>query len=267
MSPKVYREAGSPQRRRWAFVVGLIVVGGLLALAAALSLPVREHLDGFILWVHGFDEWAGVVYGAAYAVATVCFVPGTPLTLLGGFAFGLFWGVIIVWAASTVSAALSFLIGRFVARDWVAERVCKYPRFNALFRAIDKEGFKVVFLARLVPVFPFGVLNYGFSITGVSFGKYLFASSLGILLPSVVYVYLGTIAGSLARIATGEVESTPLQDSLFWIGGVAAVGIVWLLTRRARQELEQLTEEAEDETENAPIEASVTPTTEVDVAE
>ncbi|MFP4599525.1 MAG: FAD-containing oxidoreductase, partial [Persicimonas sp.] len=232
----------SKYARLAAVVLFLAVIVALFAL-----FPVVDYIDDFIHWVHGFDEWAGVVFGSAYVVATVALVPGTPLTVVAGFAFGLFWGAIIAHAGSTLSAAISFIIGRFVARDWVAERIEEYPRFDATFRAIDKDAFKVVALARMVPVFPFSVLNYGFAVTGVSFWRYITASFIGMIPATLVYVYMGTIAGNLARVAAGDAELTPLQDALFVVGGIAAVAITVLLTRRAREELDKIAAEAQQE--------------------
>jgi uncharacterized membrane protein YdjX (TVP38/TMEM64 family) len=126
--------ANSVQRPWWTSKYArigavMLVIGAIIALF--VLFPVADYIEDFVHWVHGFNEWAGVVFGAAYVVATIAFVPGTPITLAAGFAFGLLWGVVIVHAASTVSAALSFIIGRFIAREWVAERVEEHRRFDA----------------------------------------------------------------------------------------------------------------------------------------
>lgn len=212
--------------------------------AAYFVLPVGEYLGAFVRWVQGLGVLGGVVFGLAYVLAAVLFVPGSVITLAAGFSFGVVWGTLIVSVSSTTGAALAFLIGRFLAHDWVADKVEDYPRFHAVYRAIDKDGFKVVLLTRLVPIFPFGMVNYGFSVTGVSFWKYVLASWLGMLPATVMYVYLGSAAGSLARVLRGEVERTPLQTALFVVGGLAAAAVTVFLTRRARAELDKLTDES-----------------------
>jgi uncharacterized membrane protein YdjX (TVP38/TMEM64 family) len=235
-----------------AWMKKLLRIGGAAALVALFVasffvFPVVDILEDFVVWVQGFGRWGAVVFGLGYVFASVLFVPGTLITLAAGFAFGLLWGTLIVSVASTVAAGVSLLLGRFVARRWVAERVERFPRMHALMRAIDRDSFKVVLLSRLVPIFPFSVLNYGFSVTGVGFWRYLLASWLGMLPATVVYVYIGSVAGNLARILTGEAEFTPLQDALFVAGGLAALFVAVLLTRRAHQELEEITARAEAE--------------------
>ncbi|QDG50295.1 TVP38/TMEM64 family protein [Persicimonas caeni] len=222
--------------------IGAVIVLVLVFAALYFFFPVRQLLDDFIVWVQGLGIWGGVVFGLVYVLAAVLFVPGSVITLAAGFTFGVVWGTVIVSLSSTLGAALAFLIGRFLAQDWVAEKVEDYPRFHALYRAIDKEGFKTVMLARLVPIFPFGLLNYGFSVTRVPFWKYVLASWIGMFPATVMYVYFGSAAGSLARVLAGEVERTPMQNALFIVGGIAAVLVTVFLTRRARQELDKLTE-------------------------
>jgi uncharacterized membrane protein YdjX (TVP38/TMEM64 family) len=222
--------------------IGAVIVLVLVFAALYFFFPVRQLLDDFIVWVQGLGVWGGVVFGLVYVLAAVLFVPGSVITLAAGFTFGVVWGTVIVSLSSTLGAALAFLIGRFLAQDWVAEKVEDYPRFHALYRAIDKEGFKTVMLARLVPIFPFGLLNYGFSVTRVPFWKYVLASWIGMFPATVMYVYFGSAAGSLARVLAGEVERTPMQNALFIVGGIAAVLVTVFLTRRARKELDKLTE-------------------------
>ncbi len=222
-----------------------VAVALLTALAAAyVFFPVGMWLGAFVRWVQGLGALGAVVFGLAYVLASVLLVPGSLITLAAGFTFGAGWGTVIVSLSSTAGAALSFLLGRFVAQDWVAAKAQARPRFQAMYRAIDKEGFKVILLTRLVPIFPFGFLNYGFSVTRVPFWKYVLASWLGMLPATVMYVYFGSAAGSLARVLSGEVHHTPLQTALFVVGGLAAVLVTVFLTRRARRELDRITEEA-----------------------
>jgi uncharacterized membrane protein YdjX (TVP38/TMEM64 family) len=225
--------------------IGAVVALIGLFIAMYVFFPIGEYLDDFIRWVQGVGFWGGVVFGLAYVLAAVLFIPGSVITLAAGFTFGVIWGTVVVSISSTLGAALSFLIGRFLAQDWVESKVEGYPRFHALYRAIDKEGFKTVMLSRLVPIFPFGMLNYGFSVTKVPFWKYVLASWIGMLPATVMYVYFGSAAQSLTRVLAGEVERSPMQNALFVVGGVAAVAVTVFLTRRARRELDKLTEETE----------------------
>jgi uncharacterized membrane protein YdjX (TVP38/TMEM64 family) len=116
---------------------------------------------------------AGIVlYGVVYVVAVLLFVPGIVLTLGAGFLFGLGKGIVLVSAASTIAAALGFLIARYFARASVERLAKKDARFEAIDRAIGKEGWKVVALLRLSPLIPFSLSNYLYGLTSVKFWPY-----------------------------------------------------------------------------------------------
>ena len=135
-----------------------------------------------------------------YVVATVAFIPGSVLTLAAGAIFGLGQGVIYVMIGATTGASLAFLLARFVAREAIAQRVAGNPRFAAIDRAVGREGFKIVVLLRLSPVFPFNMLNYGLGLTNVRFTDYV-AASIGMLPGSLLYTYSGFVAGDIVRLA------------------------------------------------------------------
>src|SRR5262249_61840093 len=141
--------------------------------------------------------WGRGLRARASLPATVFAVPGSLITLGAGAAFGLIRGTLAVSAGSTLGAAAAFLLGRTLARGWVEHKVANKPRFRALDQAIGAEGFKIVLLLRLSPVFPFNVLNYALGLTRVSFRSYLVASWIGMLPGTVMYVYLGAALGSL----------------------------------------------------------------------
>lgn len=93
------------------------------------------------------------------------FVPGSLLTIKGGCLFGIFWGSVYVLIAATLGAIGAFLLGRYLSRDWVCRKLGKNPKFQAIDRAVAQEGWKIVLLTRLSPVFPFNLLNYAFGVT------------------------------------------------------------------------------------------------------
>lgn len=153
-----------------------LVVLCMLAATAGLGLvylPLKDYLTQFIDWVRGLGDWGPVVLGLAYIPACLLFVPGTILTFGGGFAFGLVQGIIAVSLGSVAGAAAAFLNGRFLARGLIEEKIARHPRFRALDRAVAEQGFKIVLLTRLSPVFPFNLLNYAFGLTQVRFRDYL----------------------------------------------------------------------------------------------
>ena len=169
---------------------GALAVAGALVVAARI-LPIREWLASFQEWVKGMGAAGIVLYGVVYVVAVVLFVPGIVLTLGAGFLFGLGKGIVLVSAASTVAAALGFLIARYFARESVERLAKKDARFEAIDRAIGKEGWKVVALLRLSPLVPFSLSNYLYGLTSVRFWPYVATSWAAMLPATVLYVYLG----------------------------------------------------------------------------
>lgn len=222
----------------------------LLALLAGLAvvvtaLPVRDTLTGAIELIETYRALSWALFVALYIVSAVMLIPGSILTLGAGFLFGLPVGLALVSIGSTLGAACAFLIGRFLARDWVAAKLEGLPRFRALDRATRTEGFLIVLLTRLSPVFPYNVINYGFGLTGVRFGNYFVATWLGMLPATAVYVYIGTLAADLTQVATGSFERGWLSTSLLVAGFVATIALTVVITRRATRTLrEHLAEQA-----------------------
>lgn len=216
----------------------LILAGTLLSLLTIVALsPVSEWLGLGIAWIESHPGAAELAFVGTYVVASVLVVPGSILTLAGGFVFGLPMGIALVSAGSALGAAAAFLVGRFFARDWVAHRVAAVPRFRALDSATRHEGFLIVFLARLSPLFPFNLLNYGLGLTAVKFRDYFLATWIGMLPATVVYVYIGSLAKNLTDLTTGNVERGPGQLALLAAGLIATIVLTVFITRRANRTL------------------------------
>jgi len=209
---------------------GALILGLILA---ARQLPLAEVLNRAFHWIAGLGPWGPVLFVALYVVATVCLLPASVLTLGAGAVFGLMWGSIYVSCGATLGATAAFLIGRHWARDAVARRLAAHGRFAALDRAVAGEGWKIVGLARLSPVFPFSLLNYAFGLTQVRLRDYVLASWIGMMPGTVMYVYVG----SLAQVATGNRTRTPAEWTLYGLGLLATVGVTVIVTRLARRAL------------------------------
>jgi uncharacterized membrane protein YdjX (TVP38/TMEM64 family) len=212
-----------------------IAVGAAAALlfVAARVLPITDWLKVFQAWVSGLGALGGVLYGLVYVAAALLFVPGIVLTLGAGFVFGLFWGVVIVSASSTAAAALAFLIARHVARGRVERLAKKNEKFEAIERAIEKSGWKVVALLRLSPLVPFSVSNYLYGLTPVAFAPYVLASWIAMLPATILFVYLGAAGKSLGE---GRARS-PWEWALLGAGLAATIAVTVILGRAARKEL------------------------------
>ncbi len=221
----------------WRIVgVALLVV----AIGASLAfLPAKEYLTNFLDWVRGMGAWAPVLLAAVYVVACVMFIPGSILTLGAGFLFGVILGTVTVSIGSVLGATAAFLVGRTVARRWIERKTAISPKFQAIDHAVGRQGFKIVLLTRLSPVFPFNLLNYAFGLTRVSLRDYFLASWIGMLPGTIMYVYLGSAAKSLTDLATGQVEGGPARQALFVIGLIVTIVVTVFVTRIARKALRE----------------------------
>ncbi len=217
--------------------LALAALGGLLLVVVAATLDVQALLRQALEWVADRGSAGVAAFMLLYVLACVLFIPGSLLTLGAGALFGVVKGSLIISVASTAGATCAFLVGRYLARDWVARRLRGSPRFAAIDEAVAREGWKIVGLTRLSPVFPFNLLNYAFGLTKVSLGDYFFASWIGMLPGTVMYVYLGSLAGSLATLGTPQGARTPAQWALYLVGLLATVAVTVYITRIARAAL------------------------------
>jgi len=196
-------------------------------------------LVGVLQWIEDLGPWAAVTFIGLYILMTVGFIPGTIPTLAAGALFGVVTGTIYVSIGATIGALLAFLIGRRFARNWVTKRMENNPKLKAVDRAIGKEGGKIVFLLRLSPVFPFTLLNYFLGVTKVKTSAYTFASWIGMIPGTLMYVYIGSLVGDLAKIAAGGRERSNAEWA-FYIGGLVVTAIVTIfVTKIARKALDR----------------------------
>ncbi|MFQ4143006.1 TVP38/TMEM64 family protein [Chlorogloeopsis sp. ULAP02] len=199
----------------------------------------QEWLRNALQWIESLGAVGAIAFIALYIIATVAFLPGSILTLGAGVVFGVVWGSVYVFIGATLGATAAFLVGRYLARGWVAKKIADHKKFAAIDRAVGTEGFKIVLLTRLSPVFPFNLLNYAFGITGVSLKDY-FIGSVGMIPGTIMYVYIGSLAGNLAMIGT---ETQPTNPTVQWairiLGFIATVAVTIYVTRVARKALEQ----------------------------
>jgi uncharacterized membrane protein YdjX (TVP38/TMEM64 family) len=218
--------------------VGLIVLSIVLIFCQLSVGPVVQALAG---WVEGLGFWGPLAFGLIYVVAVLALIPGSALTLAAGALFGLIGGTIIASLASTSGAALAFLVGRYLARDRIAAKLERYPRFDAIDIAISKSGWKIVALLRLSPAIPFNLQNYLYGLTGIRFWPYVLTSWLMMLPATFMYVYLGVIGRESLQAAAGGTECarTPVEWAMLIVGLIATVAVTIYLTRLARSALRQ----------------------------
>ena len=226
--------AGSSSRLKLilaAAVLVLIVVG-------IVSFDVVTLLKDFLAWINGLGALGALAFLTIYIVACVLLVPASVLTVGAGFVYGVVYGTALVSVSSILGATAAFLTGRYLARDWVSKKIEANRGFNAIDEAVAREGWKIVGLIRLSPLIPFNLLNYMLGLTKVSVSHYFFASWIGMLPGTVLYVYLGSLAGDLATVGVGG-QRSPAEWAVSIIGLLATVAVTIYVTKIARKALQE----------------------------
>ncbi len=180
----------------------------LLLAGIALGLQYREALNTESLqaWLAQWGVVAPLIFMLIYAVATVFFLPGSLLTLAGGALFGPLWGTLINLTGATLGATLAFLVARYLGAEWVEKK--SGERLARIQAGVEAEGWRFVAFTRLVPLFPFNLLNYALGLTRIRLLHYIIASYLCMLPGAIAYTYLGyagreAVAGSEGMIQKG----------------------------------------------------------------
>jgi uncharacterized membrane protein YdjX (TVP38/TMEM64 family) len=226
----------------------LLIIIGLAFAAAPVQAQDLANGSGFnpqellinaLQWVQDLGSVGAIAFILIYIVAAVAFLPGSILTLGAGVVFGVVLGSIYVFIGATIGATLAFLVGRYLARGWISRKIAGNQKFAAIDRAVGKEGLKIVLLTRLSPIFPFNLLNYAFGVTGVSLKDYVIGS-LGMIPGTIMYVYIGSLAGNIATLGSGNQPSNPtITWAIRIIGFLATVAVTVYVTRIARKALEE----------------------------
>jgi uncharacterized membrane protein YdjX (TVP38/TMEM64 family) len=215
-----------------------VIIILLIAAVAAVSffLPVRAWLSFFESTVRSLGALGPVVVAVAYVVCTVLLVPGSAISIAAGTLFGLKIGLVTVLVGANLGALCAFLLARGFLREKVQQRAATAPKFQALDRAVGREGFKIVLLARLSPLFPFVWLNYFLGLTAVRTGAYAAANLLGMLPGALLYVWLGAAARE-ALDAPADLEANFYRQIFQYAGLAVTLLTVVIITRMARKAL------------------------------
>lgn len=249
MSIQPVSSASARTLKRTLKTLGFIVLALWMtttpALASGEGFSPQNFLRDALAQIQGLGAGGAIAFIVLYIVATVAFFPGSVLTLGAGVVFGVVQGSLYVFIGATLGATLAFLVGRYVARGWVSKKIEGNQKFKAIDRAIGKEGFKIVLLTRLSPVFPFNLLNYALGVTQVSLRDYFFGS-VGMIPGTLMYVYIGSLAHDLTLIGSADQQTNPaVQWTMRIIGFVATVAVTLYVTKVAQKALaESVTSEA-----------------------
>jgi pyruvate/2-oxoglutarate dehydrogenase complex dihydrolipoamide dehydrogenase (E3) component/uncharacterized membrane protein YdjX (TVP38/TMEM64 family) len=217
-------------------IIFLLVVAAIVA--GVLFLPVRQWFMEFDSYVKSLGAVGPFVVVLVYVICTVLFIPGSAITVGAGTLFGLKTGFVVVVLGANLGALCAFLLARTFLREKVARWAEGNPKFRSLDQAIGQQGFKMVLLTRLSPVFPFVLLNYFLGLTAVRTRAYVLANLLGMLPATFLFVYIGAAARDAIA---GQMDASAgfYQQILKYIGLLATVAVVVIVTRIARKALRE----------------------------
>lgn len=226
--------------RRSLIVLVLAALVALAVFAGGRANPA-EALAALVAYARNAGVFGIAWFAAVYVASAVALLPGAALTLAAGFVYGPVVGTLIVSPVSVLAATCAFLLGRTVARGWIGRRVAGEPRFAAVDEAVGRQGFRIVALLRLSPLFPFNLLNYALGLTKVRLRDYVLASWLGMLPGTVIYVYLGSLVTNVGDLLAGPAAASQPAAArwLYWGGFAATLAVAVLVTRTARHALAQ----------------------------
>ena len=202
----------------WKILLLVFIVAGIV-----LVVTYRDQLDATAIqnWIEEAGNAAPLLFMFVYIVGTVFFLPGAVLTLLGGALFGPVLGTAYNLTAATIGAMLSFLVARYLASDWVEKKTG--GKLKQLMHGVENEGWRFVAFTRLVPLFPFNLLNYGLGLTKIKFSHYSIATYIFMLPGATAYTYLGYIGKEAATGGEGLIQKAMLA--------LALLGLVAFLPR------------------------------------
>jgi len=219
--------------RKAIVLIGLLVAVDILF----VFLPIRAWFTQIESYVQELGAIGPLVVVLGYVLTTVLLIPGSAITIGAGGIFGLTTGFLVVVVGANLGALCAFLLARTFLREKVTRWAEDNAKFRSLDRAIGRQGFKMVFLTRLSPAFPFTLLNYLLGLTAVGTGSYVLANLLGMLPGTFLYVYVGAAARDALA---GQPASTDFYEQVLkYVGLAATLAIVAVVTRTARKALRE----------------------------
>jgi uncharacterized membrane protein YdjX (TVP38/TMEM64 family) len=220
------------QIRRAIFVQ----LGGLLVVAVGLFFlsrifPLVDILADIQQRVMRWGAWSAICYPLLYACCNVLLLPGGVLSIGAGFFFGLWWGFVIALLGNVAGAAISFFISRWIGRQWLRRKLLRNATLVALEPAVEREGWKIILLSQLHPLFPTSLLNYLYGLTRIRFRTCMIWVAIGQAPGLFLYSYLGTLGQLGLNLARGKTHPRAVEY-LVWLGGFATAAVILILLGR-----------------------------------
>ncbi len=214
-----------------AAIVLLLVLSRFFPLVDLVAEAQQRVVD--------LGAWSAVCYPLLFAACNILLLPGGVLSVGGGFFFGLWWGFFIVLLGNSIGAAISFVLSRWLGQRWLSRKLSRNPTLRLLEPAVEREGWKIIFLSQLHPLFPTSLLNYLYGLTRIPFRTYMVWTSIGRAPGIFLYVYLGTLGQFGLNMARGKSHPRVVE---YWIWGGAFITtalLFALLTRIALRAIQK----------------------------
>jgi uncharacterized membrane protein YdjX (TVP38/TMEM64 family) len=183
----------------------------IIATVAGIYLLGGINQQQLQLWLQQMGIWAPIIYILVYAIATIFILPSTPLNLSGGAIFGSVWGTVWTSIAAVLAAVLSFGFSRTIGRKIVEQKLA--GKWQSLDREMEQGGFFYMFAIRLLPLIPYGMVNFAAGLTSIKFRDYFFGTLLGTVPGILPFVMMGA---GLTALKQGNVF--PILVALALIG-------------------------------------------------
>ncbi|MEN1760436.1 TVP38/TMEM64 family protein [Anoxynatronum sibiricum] len=206
-------------QRRLLIIAGVLIIMIVIVRMSGISQFIRlENATLLRDWVAGFGVAGPVVYILIYIAACLLMLPGFAVTLMGALAFGPIWGTVYTSIGSTLGAAAAFLTARYAARKMVENWLDENETFQRIDRGVEKQGWRMLMVTRMVPLFPFNLQNFAYGLTRISLGTYVVVSWVCMIPGIAAYNFM---AGS---VVAGEGDPGRV---LFYLG-IGAVFFVFV---------------------------------------
>jgi uncharacterized membrane protein YdjX (TVP38/TMEM64 family) len=237
----------SKMRRAVYFQVGGLVLVGALFFFASHFLPIADRLAQVQQKVMHLGAWSAIWYPILYACCNVLLLPGGLLSVGGGFFFGLWWGFFIVLVGNVTGAAISFVLSRWVGRRWLRKKLLRNATLEALEPAVEREGWKIILLSQLHPLFPTSLLNYLYGLTTIRFRTCMLWVAIGQAPGLFLYAYIGTLGQLGLNLMRGKSHPRMIE---YWVWGGGLLLSVIVLVSLGRISLRLLQEAQETAAKN-----------------
>ena len=231
-------------------LTGLILVVGILFFLSRV-FPLVDLLAEVQQHVMRWGAWSAICYPLLYACCNVLLLPGGVLSVGAGFFFGLWWGFLIALVGNVGGAAISFFISRWVGRQWLRRKLLRNRTLGALEPAVEREGWKIILLSQLHPLFPTSLLNYLYGLTRIKFRTCMLWVAIGQAPGLFLYSYLGTLGQLGLNLARGKTHPRAIEY-VIWLGGFGAAAIILIMLGRIALRLIQQAEQDAAESASAP---------------